>query len=44
MMTSLDGFIEGPDRARDWPIIDEELHVFINQLVETAGAFMYGQR
>jgi dihydrofolate reductase len=41
MMTALDGFIEGPDRALDWPIIDEELHVFINQLVENVGAFVY---
>ena len=30
MMVSLDGFVEGPNRELDWPIIDEELYKFVN--------------
>jgi len=44
-MLSLDGFIEGPNRELDWPIIDEELHSFINEdQTRTVDAFLYGRR
>jgi dihydrofolate reductase len=43
-MVSLDGFIEGPNRELDWPLIDEELHTFINDQQSKIGAELYGRR
>ena len=43
-MVSLDGFIEGPDRNLDWPIIDEELHTFINNQQREIDTFLFGRR
>ncbi|MBI1879906.1 MAG: dihydrofolate reductase family protein, partial [Chloroflexi bacterium] len=44
MMVSLDGFIEGPNRALDWPIIDEELHKFVNDQQSEIDTYLYGRR
>ena len=43
-MTSLDGFIDKPDRNLDWVIIDEELHTYVNNLEREIGAYLYGRR
>jgi dihydrofolate reductase len=40
----LDGFVVGPDRDPEWPIVDEEIHgPFLEELAE-ADAFLYGRR
>jgi dihydrofolate reductase len=44
MMVSLDGFVEGPNRELDWPIIDEELHTFINNQLSEFDTSLYGRR
>jgi dihydrofolate reductase len=43
MMVSLDGFVEGPSHELDWPLVDEELHTYINGEVRSAGALLYGR-
>jgi dihydrofolate reductase len=43
-MMTLDGFMEGPGNSLDWPIIDEELHRFVNEEVRAWDAFLYGRR
>jgi dihydrofolate reductase len=43
-MMTVDGFMEGPDHSLDWPIIDEELHCFVNQEIKPWDAFLYGRR
>jgi dihydrofolate reductase len=44
MMVSLDGFIEGPNRELDWPIIDEELHRYVNDQQSAIDTYLYGRR
>ncbi len=44
IMVSLDGYINGPDKNLDWPIIDAELHKFVNERVRAGSAFLYGRR
>jgi len=44
MMVSLDGFVEGPQREIDWPIIDEELHTFVNNQQHAIDTYLYGRR
>ena len=44
MMVSLDGFVEGPNREIDWPIIDEELHTFVNDQQSAIDTYLYGRR
>ena len=44
MMVSLDGFVEGPSHELDWPLVDEELHTYINGEVRSADALLYGRR
>jgi dihydrofolate reductase len=44
MMVSLDGFIEGSNRELDWPIIDEELHTFVNNQQREIDTYLYGRR
>jgi len=44
MSVSLDGFIETPNGAIDWVIVDEELHTFFNDQAREMGAFLYGRR
>ncbi|HEX4744373.1 MAG TPA: dihydrofolate reductase family protein [Candidatus Limnocylindria bacterium] len=42
--TSLDGFIETPDRRLDWTTIDEELHGWFNDQMRALDATLYGRR
>lgn len=44
MNVSVDGFVETPDRALDWGIVDEEVHTFFNDQAREADAFLYGRR
>jgi dihydrofolate reductase len=44
MIVSLDGFIEGPNRELNWPVIDDELHTFANDQQRAIGASLYGRR
>ncbi|WBQ06130.1 dihydrofolate reductase family protein [Kribbella sp. CA-293567] len=41
--TSLDGFIEGPDGAFDWPVMSPELSAYGSQLNEGTDTFLYGR-
>jgi len=43
-MISLDGFVARPDGALDWVLIDDELHSFVNEQQDAAGAYLYGRR
>ncbi len=43
-ITSLDGYIEDTTGAFDWAAPDEEAHRFVNDLVRSTGAFLYGRR
>jgi len=40
---SLDGYIEGPDRAIDWHLVDDEVHGHFNDMLGTMGAFLSGR-
>ena len=42
--TSLDGFIETPDRSLDWALVDEEVHQWFNDQSRTIDASLYGRR
>jgi dihydrofolate reductase len=41
---SLDGYVEDADGKFDWAVPDEELHVFINDLEQPVGTYLYGRR
>lgn len=43
MIVSLDGFVEGPDHALDWPAIDEEFHTFANDQQRAIDISLYGR-
>lgn len=43
MITSLDGYVSGPDGGFDWAL-DEELHDFINRQFHDVGTYLYGRR
>ncbi len=42
--TSIDGFIETPDRSLDWSLVDDELHTFFNDYLRSLDASLYGRR
>lgn len=44
MITSLDGFVNGPDGSFGWAEPDEETHRFANELDIDIGIFLYGRR
>ena len=44
MQRSVDGYIEGPNRAFDWPIVREELHKYLNDQARALDTFLYGRR
>jgi len=43
MSISLDGFFEGPNHELDWHLVDDELHIHINDELRTMGAFLDGR-
>lgn len=43
MIVSLDGFVEGPNRALDWPVIEEEFHAFANDQQRATDLSLYGR-
>ena len=44
MISSLDGFVAGPDGDFDWAEPDEEVHRFVNERERTVGTYLYGRR
>jgi dihydrofolate reductase len=43
-MTSLDGYVSGPDGRFEWAAPDAEVHAYINQLERPLGTYLYGRR
>jgi dihydrofolate reductase len=43
MMVSLDGFVERPNRALDWIVVDEELHTFASEQQRAIDISVYGR-
>ena len=43
-ISSLDGYTEDRDGKFDWAASDEEVHRFVNNLVRSAGTYLYGRR
>lgn len=44
MISSLDGFVAGPDGDFDWAEPDEETHRFVNEREHAVGTYLYGRR
>jgi len=44
MITSVDGCVENEHGGLDWGGPDEEVNLYINQLVSSVGTFLYGRR
>jgi dihydrofolate reductase len=42
-VTSLDGYYEGPGRAFDWPVVDEEFNQFALRQLEEADTLLFGR-
>ena len=43
MLTSLDGFYEGPGHSLDWHNVDEEFNEFANAQLDSAGMLLFGR-
>lgn len=43
MLTSLDGYFEGPGREIDWHNVDEEFNAYAINLLNNAGALLFGR-
>jgi dihydrofolate reductase len=43
MSVSLDGFFEGPNHELDWPLVDDELLNYFNDVLAKMGAFLSGR-
>lgn len=44
MITSLDGYVNGPDGSFDFGGADEELHDFVSERMASVGTYLYGRR
>ena len=44
MISSLDGFVAGPDGDFDWAEPDAETHRFVNEREQNVGTYLYGRR
>src|SRR5690554_754033 len=44
MITSLDGYVSGPDGGFDFGGADEELHDFVSERMASVGTYLYGRR
>lgn len=44
MLTSLDGYVSGPDGSFDWGGADEELHGFVTEQMASVGTYLNGRR
>lgn len=44
MISSLDGYITGPDGSFDWAEPDAEVHQFVNDRERGIGTYLYGRR
>ncbi len=44
MISSLDGYITGPDGSFDWAEPDAEVHQFVNDRDRSIGTYLYGRR
>jgi dihydrofolate reductase len=44
MVTTLDGFHEGPDGEFDWPNVDDEFHAFSERQLNDIDALLFGRR
>ena len=43
LMTSLDGYFEGPDADLGWHRVDEELHTYFNRVLAGSSVFLEGR-
>jgi dihydrofolate reductase len=43
-ITSLDGYFEDDDGKFDWARPSDEVHAYVNDVVRSAGTFLYGRR
>lgn len=43
MMTSVDGYIEGPNRGINWHVWDEEMSGYMMGFFEMVDTFLYGR-
>lgn len=43
MMTSIDGFIEGPDRALDWTIESPDFNAYCDDMLNNADTMLFGR-
>jgi dihydrofolate reductase len=44
MQTSLDGYVEDQQGNFDWAVPNEEVNLYINELVSSYGTYLYGRR
>lgn len=44
MLTSLDGYVSGPDGTFDWAVPDEESHSFMTDQSASVGTYLNGRR
>ncbi len=43
LMTTLDGYYEGPNQEFDWPNVDDEFNEFAIQQLDEADALVFGR-
>src|SRR5688500_15080387 len=43
MWITLDGFVAGPQDEMDWLLMDDQLHIYERELVESCGSLLLGR-